>query len=64
MDGTEALQGGGGEGDTRRAADILHLLQLIDTPLEHTVETSLLIASYSCKLWHSPYSNLFYCVKM
>lgn len=40
MDGAEALQGGGGEGNARRATDVLHPLHLTNTPLEHTAEKS------------------------
>lgn len=38
VDGAEALQRGGGEGDAGRAADVLQLLHLTDALLEHTAE--------------------------
>lgn len=37
VDGAEALQGGGSEGDARRSTDVLHLLHLTDASLEDTV---------------------------
>lgn len=34
VDGAEALQGGGGEGDAGRSTDVLHLLHLANAFLE------------------------------
>lgn len=45
MDGAEALQGRGGEGDAGRATDVLHPLHLTNTPLEDTAERSQLLFS-------------------
>lgn len=38
VDGAEALQRGGGEGDAGRATDVLQLLHLTDALLEHAAE--------------------------